>query len=272
LIYEANLMSIPAFGLGTFRLENQVVIDCVRTALELGYRLIDTAQFYLNEAGIGKAIADSGVPRREIFITTKVWPDNFTRLVPSVKESLAKLRTDQVDLLLIHWPAPGLGIPLADTLGALMQAKAQGLARQVGVSNFNIDLMSRAVDIMGAGQLATNQIELSPFLQNRKVAAFAQSQGIRITSYMTLARGLVLQDPVLQNIARQHGVTVAQVALAWAMQLGYAVIPSSTRRVNLESNLQARKLRLTDADMVEIASLDRGERLINPEELAPEWD
>jgi 2,5-diketo-D-gluconate reductase B len=265
-------MSLPAFGLGTYRLESQAVIDCVGTALELGYRLIDTAQFYLNEAEIGKALADSGVPREEIFITTKVWPDNFTRLVPSVKDSLAKLRTDQVDLLLIHWPAPRLGIPLADTLGALMQAKAQGFARQVGVSNFNIDLMRRAIDIMGAGEVATNQIELSPFLQNRKVAAFAQSQGIRITSYMTLARGLVMQDPVLQKIARQHGATVAQVALAWAMQLGYAVIPASSRRVNLQSNLEALRLRLTDADMVEIAALDRGERLINPEELAPEWD
>lgn len=265
-------MSIPAFGLGTFRLGSQVVIDCVQAALQLGYRMIDTAQFYRNEVEIGQAVAHSGVPRREIFITTKVWPDSFTRLVPSVKESLTKLRTDQVDLLLIHWPAPALGIPLADTLGALMEAKAQGLARHVGVSNFNIDLMSRAVAIMGAGEVATNQIELSPFLQNRKVAAFAQSQGIRITSYMTLARGLVMQDPVLQKIARQHGATVAQVALAWAMQLGYAVIPSSTQRVNLDSNLQALKLRLTDANMVEIASLDRGERLINPEELAPVWD
>ncbi|MDB5964604.1 MAG: aldo/keto reductase family protein [Polaromonas sp.] len=265
-------MSIPAFGLGTFRLEQQVAVDAVSTALALGYRHIDTAQMYNNEAEIGQALAASGVPRGEVFLTTKVWPDNFRRLLVSVEESLGKLRTDRVDLLLIHWPAPGNGVPLADTLGALMEARSRGLARQVGVSNFNIELMRQAVAIMGADSIATNQVELSPYLQNRKVASFAQTQGIRITSYMTLARGKVLGDPVLQAIAQHHGATVAQVALAWALQLGHAVIPSSTRRANLESNLQALRLRLTDEDMVEIAALDRGGRLVNPAALAPVWD
>ena len=189
-----------------------------------------------------------------------------------MEESLARLRTDQVDLLLIHWPAQAMGVPLADTLGALMEARSQGLAKQVGVSNFNIELMRQAIALAGPGNIATNQVELSPYLQNRKVAAFAQNQGIRITSYMTLARGKIMQDPVLEKIARAHGATVAQVALAWALQLGYSVIPASTKRDHLESNLQARKLRLSDSDMVEIAALERGERLVNPAALAPRWD
>lgn len=265
-------MTLPAFGLGTFKLERQVAIDGVSDALALGYRLLDTAQFYNNEAEIGHALAASGVPRDDVFITTKVWPDNFNRFIPSVKESLDKLRLDTVDLLLIHWPAPGNGIPLADTLGQLMAAKAQGLTRQVGISNFNIALTREAIGILGPGEIATNQVELSPYFQNRKLAAFAAAQGIRITSYMTLARGKVLNDPVLAAIAQQHGASTAQVALAWAMQLGYSVIPSSTQRANLERNLQATGLRLTDENMVEIAGLDRGDRLVNPAGLAPQWD
>jgi 2,5-diketo-D-gluconate reductase B len=265
---------IPAFGLGTFRLQGQVVIDSVRQALELGYRLIDTAQIYGNEADIGQAIASSDVPRSALFLTTKIWTDNLAkdRVIPSLKESLARLRTDHVDLTLIHWPAPGGAVPLADTLGALMQAKTDGLTRQIGVSNFNIALLQEAVATVGAAHIASIQIELSPYLQNRKMLEFAHSQGIHLTSYMTLAYGKVLQDPVLLQIAQRHTATTAQVALAWAMQLGCAVIPSSTRRTHLQSNLQAQQLRLTPADMAAIAALDRGERLASPEGLAPVWD
>jgi len=265
---------IPAFGLGTFRLKDQVVMASVSTALELGYRAIDTAQIYGNEAEVGQAIAASGVPRAQLFITTKIWTDNFAegQLIPSLNESLVKLRTDHVDLTLIHWPAPGQPVPLEETLGALMEAKAQGLTRQIGVSNFNIDYLQRSIDAVGAGNIATNQIELSPYLQNRKLVEFARGQGVHITSYMTLAYGKVLQDPVLQAIARQHGATTAQVALAWALQLGVAVIPSSTKRANLESNLKAGALQLTEGDMAQIAALERGGREIDPKGLAPLWD
>ena len=267
-------MSIPAFGLGTFRLKDQVVMDSVSNALALGYRAIDTAQIYGNEAEIGQAIEASGVPRSELFLTTKVWTEHLAkdRVMPSLKDSLTKLRTDHVDLALIHWPSPGAAVPLADTLGALMEAKAQGLTKQIGISNFNIALMQEAITIVGAANIATNQIELSPYLQNRQVVDFARSQGIHITSYMTLAYGKVLQDPVLLQIAAGHGATTAQVVLAWAMQLGYAVIPSSTQRVNLQSNLLAQQLRLTEDDMAQIAALERGERLVDPEGLAPVWD
>ncbi|MDB5779668.1 MAG: 2,5-didehydrogluconate reductase DkgB [Polaromonas sp.] len=267
-------MTIPAFGLGTFRLKDQVVIDSVTTALDVGYRVIDTAQIYGNEAQVGQAIADSGVGRDKLFITTKVWTDNYAadKVIPRLKDSLARLRTDHVDLTLIHWPSPKQAVPLADTLGALMEAKKQRLTQQIGVSNFNIALLQESIAIVGADNIATNQIELSPYLQNRKLVDFAKSQGIHITSYMTLAYGKVLQDPVLLQIANTHGATTAQVALAWAMQLGYAVIPSSTKRANLESNLKSQQLTLSDADMALIATLERDGREVSPASLAPAWD
>lgn len=269
-----NTAPLPAFGLGTFRLQGQVVIDSVKTGLALGYRLIDTAQIYGNEAEIGQAIAESGVPRDALFLTTKIWTANYRReqLVPSLKDSLARLRTDHVDLTLIHWPSPGQEVPVAEFMGALAEAKAQGLTKRIGVSNFNIALMKEAIAAVGAEAIATHQIELSPFLQNRKVADFAKSQGIPITSYMTLAYGKALQDPVIQGIAAAHGATPAQVVLAWALQLGHAVIPSSTKREHLASNLRAQQLKLTADDMAKIAALDRGERMVSPQGLAPAWD
>ena len=266
--------AVPAFGLGTFRLKDQVAIDSVTTALSLGYRAIDTAQIYGNEAQVGRAIEASGVPRAEVFITTKVWKDHSAadKVVAGLKDSLARLRTDRVDLTLIHWPSKHGAVPLADTLIALMEAKKQGLTTQIGVSNFTVALMEQAIAIAGPGQIAANQVELSPYLQNQTVVDFAARHGIHITSYMTLAYGKVLHDPVLTAIAQRHGATTAQVALAWAMQLGYSVIPSSTQRVNLASNFEAQKLRLSDTDLREIAALERGGREINPENLAPAWD
>lgn len=267
-------MSIPSFGVGTFRLTGQTVIDSVRNALELGYRAVDTAQVYGNEAEVGQAIADSGVKRDELFVTTKIWTDNYagTKLVPSLRDSLKKLRMPYVDLTLIHWPAPGNGIELPEYMAALAEAKALGLTRQIGVSNFTIELTRQAIAAVGKGEIATNQIELSPYLQSRKLTAFLEEQGIAVTSYMTLAYGKVLKDPVLAQIAGKHRATVAQVALAWALQLGYAVIPSSTKRENLASNLLARDLQLDADDMAKIAALERNGREVSPAGLAPAWD
>lgn len=267
-------MSIPPFGVGTFRLQGQVVIDSVRNALEVGYRAIDTAQIYGNEAEVGQAIATSGVARDQLFVTTKIWTANYAadKLITSLKDSLAKLRTDHVDLALIHWPAPGNGVSLTETMQALAEAKAQGLTRQIGISNFNIALTREAIAAVGKEAIATNQIELSPYLQSRQLTAFLKEQGIHVTSYMTLAYGKVLKDPVINDIARRHAATPAQVALAWALGQGYSVIPSSTKRVNLASNLLARDLRLTDEDMARIAELERNGREVSPAGLAPAWD
>lgn len=265
--------SIPSFGLGTFRLQGQTVIDSVATGLDVGYRHIDTAQIYGNEAEVGQALAASGVPRDDIFVTTKVWTDSLTadKLVPSLRGSLERLRLDRVNLALIHWPSPGDAVPVAETMLALADAQAQGLADRIGVSNFTVAHLQQAIDAVGASRIATLQIEIHPFLQNRTVVDFARSQGIHITAYMPLAYGKVMTEPVLQTIAAAHGVTAAQVALAWALQQGYAVIPSSTRRANQVANLQAQALTLTAQDMAQIATLDRGERLANPD-FAPQWD
>lgn len=265
---------VPAFGLGTFRLQGQVVADSVRNALDVGYRAIDTAQVYGNEADIGRAIADSGVARDQLFLTTKIWTDNLSRekLIPSLEESVAKLRTDRVDLTLIHWPSPGGAVPLAETLEALAEAKARGLTRHIGVSNFTIGLMREAIGIAGNEAIATNQIEVSPYLRNRRVTDYAREQGIHVTSYMTLAYGKVLGEPVLGEIARKHAATPAQVALAWALGQGWSVIPSSTKRENLESNLAALKVKLDEEDVRRIDVLDRGARLANPAGIAPGWD
>ncbi|WP_314385412.1 2,5-didehydrogluconate reductase DkgB [Pseudomonas brenneri] len=267
-------MSIPAFGLGTFRLQGQVVIDSVSAGLDLGYRVIDTAQIYENEEDVGQAIADSGIPRDELFITSKIWIANFAegQLIPSLRESLRKLKTDYLDLTLIHWPSPENQVPVAEFMGQLLEAKRLGLTRQIGISNFTVALMKEAIATVGAEHIATLQIELHPYLQNRTVVDFATRHGIHITSYMTLAYGEVLKDPVIQAIAERNHATPAQVALAWAMQLGYAVIPSSTQRANLQSNLKAVQLTLSEADMAQVAGLERGHRLTSPKGIAPQWD
>ena len=266
-------MTIPAIGLGTYRLKDQLLTDSVHNALELGYRAFDTAQIYENEADLGAAIARGTVPREQLFLTTKIWISNFHHddLLASLRESLRKLRTDHVDLTLIHWPSPKDEVPMAEYLGALREAKALGLTKAIGVSNFTIDLTRQAIAILGADAIATNQIEVHPYLQNRALIAYLREQGIHVTAFMSLAYGAVLKDPVIQAIADKHQASTAQVALAWALQQGYAVIPSSTKRENLAGNLQAAQLRLDAEDMARIAELDRGERVANPG-IAPAWD
>jgi len=272
--YEEIFMKfIPLFGLGTFRLKDQVAIDSVRTGLELGYRHVDTAQIYGNEAAVGQALADSGVAHDELFVTTKVWTENLGsgQVIPSLRESLQRLGLERIDLTLIHWPSPNDEIPVAQYLGELLEAKRQGLTAAIGVSNFTIAHLRQAIDAVGVEEIATNQVEIHPLLQNRKLVAFARQHGIHLTAYMPLAYGKVLAEPEIQRIAASHGVSPAQVALAWSLQQGYTVIPSSTKRENLAANLAAAELRLSTEDITAIEALDRGERVANPG-FAPRWD
>lgn len=266
-------MNMPNIGAGTFRLGGQQAIDSVSNALDLGYRHIDTAQIYGNEAEAGQALAASGVPRGEVFVTTKIWTENLSRdaLLTSLDESLRKLRTDAVDLTLIHWPSPGAAVPVAESMEALMAARERGLTRAIGISNFTIPLMREAIAAVGAQNIATNQVELHPYLQNRAVAAFAREHGIHVTAYMPLAYGKVIDDPAIRAIAARVEATPAQVTLAWLLAKGYAVIPSSTRRANLASNLAAGGLVLDANDIAAIDALERGERLVSPD-FAPQWD
>ena len=266
-------MHMPLIGAGTFRLQGQAAIDSVANALDLGYRHIDTAQIYGNEAQVGQALAQSGVARREVFVTTKIWTEHLAAdaLIPSLKESLSKLRLEQLDLTLIHWPSPKGAVPVAESMAALLEARELGLTRAIGVSNFTIPLMKEAIDAVGAAHIATNQVELHPYLQNRAVAAFAREHGIPMTAYMPLAYGKVLIDPVIGAIAARMKATPAQVTLAWLLAQGHTVIPSSTRRDNLASNLAAPGLVLSPADLAAIDALERGERLVSPD-FGPHWD
>ena len=208
-----------------------------------------------------------------MFVTTKVWTDNLGsgQVIPSLRESLQRLGLERIDLTLIHWPSPNDEIPVAQYLGELLEAKRQGLTAAIGVSNFTIAHLREAIDAVGVEEIATSQVEIHPLLQNRKLVEFARQHGIHLTAYMPLAYGKVLAEPEIQRIAASHGVSPAQVALAWSLQQGYAVIPSSTKRDNLAANLAAAELRLSTEDMTAIEALDRGERVANPG-FAPRWD
>ncbi|MER2490389.1 2,5-didehydrogluconate reductase DkgB [Catenovulum sediminis] len=264
---------VPTMGVGTFRLQGNDAYQSVKTALKLGYRHIDTAQVYNNEADVGKAIVDSQIPRSELFITTKIWMDNLdpNRFLNSTQESLFKLKTDYVDLLLVHWPLNDESIPMSRYLNELRKAKTQGFTRHIGVSNFTRKQMQQAIDILGEGEILTNQIELHPYLQNRSVSEFCQKHNILVTAYMPFAYGDVLKDKVIQAIAVKHKVTPAQIVLAWIVQQGFATIPSSTKSKNLASNLEYEQVQLCAKDMASIAMLERNHRLANPD-FAPDWD
>lgn len=266
-------MDIPVLGLGTFRLKDEVAFNSVKTGLEVGYRHIDTAQIYGNEATIGSAILESKINREELFITTKIWIDNLSaeKLIPSLKESLSKLQMDYVDLTLIHWPSPSNAVPLKESLLALMQAKEMGLTKEIGLSNFTIPLLKEALEITGPDEIFTNQIEVHPYLQNKKLIDFCNDEGIFVTAYMPLAYGKVVQDKTLIEIGEKYGITAADVTLAWLHQQDLIIIPSSTKRHNLENNLNFPEITFSKEELKKIAALDIGERIANPD-FAPEWD
>lgn len=267
-------MNFPNIGLGTFRLKGEVVKQSVQDALDIGYRAIDTAQIYDNELEIGQVLQKNSIARDELFLTTKVWVDHFTpeKFIPSLKNSLTRLQVDQVDLTLLHWPAPKMNIDLKTTLELLAEAQNLGLTQHIGVSNFNIQQVQYAIDLLGKARIFTNQIELSPYLQNRTLVSFLKQNNIAITSYMTLAYGKVLHDPTLKHIANVYHVSVAQVVLAWALHHHFHVIPSSTNQAHLISNLEAQQLVLSPEHLAMIDGLERNSREINPEQLAPQWD
>lgn len=266
-------MDIPVLGLGTFRLKDQVAFNAVLTALKVGYRLIDTAQIYENENEVGAAIKESGIAREEIFITTKIWTTNLSKekLIPSLKESLVKLKTDYVDLTLIHWPSPNGEISLDETLAALMEAKASGLTKEIGVSNFPIAELQKAIELLGSEEIYTNQIEVHPYLQNKKLIEFCDDQEILVTAYMPLAYGKVVNDKTLIAIGEKYGMSAVDVTLAWLYQQDLIIIPSSTKKQNMENNLNFPEITFSKTELKNIAALDSGERIATPD-FAPEWD
>jgi len=268
----AHGCSMPAIGFGTSQLG-----DCaglVAAALKLGYRHLDTAWKYGSEECVGKGIRASGVPRSGIFLTTKVSheylrADDFAR---SVDQSLKRLQVDYVDMLHVHWPATD-GIPLKETMGALAKAKREGKTRHIGVANFNTALLEEAMAACPE-PLATLQAEYHPYLDQTKVLDYCRSKGLIFTAYCPLARGRLFQDPVLSEIARSKGKTVAQVALRWLVQQGNIVpIPRSSDPGRIAQNLDVFNFLLTGDEMKRISALKRPDgRIANPAGRAPAWD
>lgn len=193
------------------------------------------------------------------------------KLIPSLKESLSKLQMDYVDLTLIHWPSPKNAIPLKETLLALMEAKKMGLTKEIGVSNFTLPLLKEAIEITGPDEIFTNQIEVHPYLQNKKLIDFCNDEGIFVTAYMPLAYGKVVHDKTLIAIGEKYGISAADVTLAWLHQQDLIIIPSSTKKQNLENNLNFPEITFSKDELKKIAALDIGERIANPD-FAPVWD
>ncbi|KQU74367.1 2,5-didehydrogluconate reductase [Aminobacter sp. DSM 101952] len=269
----ANGATIPALGFGTFRMPGKEVLEVVPEAIRLGFRHIDTAQIYGNEAEVGQAIQTSGVARSDIFLTTKVWVDKFRHadFVKSVDVSLKKLRTDHVDLLLLHWPNDA--VPLAEQIGALNEVHKAGKVRHIGVSNYNTALMAEAVEL-SAAPIVTNQVEYHPYLDQAKVLETARRLGMSVTAYYAMADGKVLSDPVLKDIGARHGKSAAQVVLRWLVQQEGVVALSKTSTLKrLPENLAVFDFELSDEEMAAIhARAASGGRIVSPAGLAPVWD
>jgi diketogulonate reductase-like aldo/keto reductase len=263
---------MPMIGLGTSGM-GDVRAETIATALKLGYRHIDTAWKYGTERQVGEGMRASGVPRADIFLCTKVsheylHVDDFAR---SVDESLQTLGVDYVDLLLVHWP--NLEIPLAETMTALAKAKRRGFARHVGVANFNIALLDQAIALC-AEPLVTLQAEYHPYLDQTTLLNACRARGMIYTAYCPLGRGRLFKDPVLAEIARQKGKTIAQVALRWLVQKGIvAPIPRSSNPARLAENMAVFDFSLSDEEMKRIDALKRPDgRIANPTGRVPPWD
>lgn len=261
-------MKMPLIGLGTWPLRGAECEAAIGSALELGYRHIDTAEMYGNEAEIGRAIAPA--PRGELFIASKAWWDKSDgpAIRAAAQASLERLRTPYLDLYLIHWPSPAL--QLASALEALAGLRRDGLARAVGVANFPPALLRQAL-ALNIVPIACNQLEHHLYLDQSRLIALAAEHDIVITSYTPLAKGRMADDPVVLRIAARHGATPGQVALAWALSRGHvAVIPKAAGRARQAENLAASRLSLDAEDLAALAALPKDRRLVNPD-FAPDW-
>ena len=264
---------IPQLGLGTFGRTGEAGVEAILKAIEIGYRHLDTAQTYDTEKQVGEAMRRSGLRRSELFVTTKVADTMLdkSKFMPSVEKSLATIGVDQVDLLLIHWPSQNDQVPFADYMLGLAEAKARGFARLIGVSNFPIADLERTRKLLGEGAIATNQMEIHPFLQTPRLREYARSMGMPLTAYQPLAKGTVNDDPTIKAIAGNHGVGPSAIALAFLMGEGHIVIPASGSEANLGANFAAFSVSLSADEMMQMRKLNRGDRRIDPAK-SPRWD
>jgi 2,5-diketo-D-gluconate reductase B len=268
---ESKSVTIPALGFGTFQLSNDDAFRMVKAALNAGYTHIDTAQNYQNEDGVGTAIQEADVDRSAIFLTTKVGRDRIGKndFLPSVEESLRKLKSDYVDLLLIHWPNES--IPLQESIEELMKAQEKGYAKHIGVSNFTISMLDQALQL--GANIVTNQVEYHPLINQEKLYAYLLSKGIVLTAYSPIAQGDVIGNETLKTIGEKYGKNEIQITLRWLIQQdGVVAIPRSSKEENMESNLQLFDFKLDQEDIDDINKLkELNKRVVNPS-FAPAWD
>ena len=264
-------VDMPVLGLGTFQSETgKPTQDAVRWALEAGYRHIDTAAVYRNEQDVGIALRDSGIPREQVFLTTKIWNSSqgYETTLQAYNESLKRLGVEYIDLFLIHWPIKGTR---QDTWRALVQLYNDGRCRAVGVSNYSIHHLE---ELLASSTLipAVNQFEISPFGAHQALSSFCQEKGIQVESYSPLARGRKLDDPVVSGLAHKYGKSPAQVLIRWGLEKGFVVIPKSVRRERIIENADVFDFSLGIEDMHLLDGLDENLRTINPPWMVGEWD
>ena len=260
--------AIPQLGLGVFQTPAGVTADIVAAALQTGYRHIDTAAIYRNEDGVGQALAQSGVARAEIFVTTKLWNDaqGYDSTLRAAGESLKRLKLEYIDLYLIHWPSPRRGL-YVESWRAMIALREQGLVRSIGVSNFNAEHLERIIGETGVAP-ALNQVELHPRFQQKALREFHASHGIATESWAPLGRAQLLGDPVIAGIAAKHGRTPAQAVIRWHLDEGLIAIPKTARRERLAENFDVFGFALDAEDRAAIAALDRKDGRMGPDPLS----
>jgi diketogulonate reductase-like aldo/keto reductase len=269
----AHGATIPVLGFGTWNISGELCARSVSDAIQIGYRHIDTAAGYRNEDRVGEGIRASGIPREQLFLTTKVGPESLAEkdFYASVEHSLKQLRVDHVDLLLIHWASKVL--PMADTIKPLNEAKRRGWAKHIGVSNFTIRLLTEAWSATKE-PIVTNQIEYHPYLTQENLVGFMREKDMILTAYSPLGRQVILDDPVIVDIAKKHGRTPAQIVLRWDIQQPNVVpIPKSTKRANIASNFDVFDFTLDATDMAALTALGaRKQRIAGWPPANPDWD
>nr|WP_302082853.1 aldo/keto reductase [Salinibaculum sp. KK48] len=263
---------MPMLGLGTWEnTDHDQCADSVQTALEMGYRHIDTAQAYRNEDAVGEGIAAADVDREEVFLATKVWTSKLSheKVIQSTNASLDALGVDYVDLLYVHWPANEYDPE--ETLAAFEQLYNENTIRAIGVSNFEPEHLDRAQEVLDVPVFA-NQVEMHPFLPQEELRAYAAENDIELVAYSPLARGKVLDDPTLGEIAEKHGVSETQVSLAWLREKGVTAIPKATSEAHIRDNWESLTLELDDEDVARIDDIETVDRQVHPDFAPDSWD
>jgi 2,5-diketo-D-gluconate reductase A len=260
--------TIPQLGLGVYKVENELAAPLVAHALENGYRLIDTASMYENEVGVGQGIRDSGIAREEVIVATKFWMDGlgFEATLKEFDKSLKALKLDYLDLYLIHWPAPKRGLLYVDSWKAMEKLKNEGVIRSIGVCNFHTHHIDEILKVAEHVPVL-NQIELHPWLTQEKVLEYDSSHKIVTQAWSPLARGKILEEPMLETLAKKHGKSVAQVVLRWHIQRGVAVIPKSNSKERIIENMNVFDFELSAEEVSAITALNTNFRTgVDPED------